>query len=76
MAEYYGRNINDQEKRLNIQKIKEHLYTDWDIYHGIVFHLISNAIKFSNKEQTIEINIRFVEKDHDKIVYNARPLAF
>ena len=33
--------------------IPEDLYTDWNMYEEILFHIIANAIKFNRKNEKI-----------------------
>jgi len=54
VQEFYGMaELGNSDLKLDLAR--QDLYSDWNIYKGIIFHLIQNAIKFSTKGNTIKI---------------------
>ena len=71
VEEFHGYDEKD-DFELRLDLAREDLYSDWNIYRGIMFHLISNAIKFSSRGNNIQIKVRFVRLTKDKS--KSRPL--
>jgi K+-sensing histidine kinase KdpD len=41
------------------QEINKFLWTDWQVYTCILFHLVQNAIKHGTKNSLIQISIKY-----------------
>ncbi len=60
VQELFGETINEYGVTpLKLDLVREECFSDWNVYKGIIFHLISNAIKFSARGQIITVVIRF-----------------
>ncbi len=43
------------------------LYTDWSLYQEVLLHLLTNAIKFSSPNATLQIQLTvFKSQDYEK----------
>ena len=45
--------------RIGLEEVKQQFYTDFNLYEGIFFHIVSNAIKFtpSGSRITVEVGV-------------------
>ena len=56
VKEIYGEKVDEvDEVALKVDLARGDLYSDWNIYRGILYHLVSNSIKFSTKGQRLII---------------------
>lgn len=71
VKDYYGNFTTESDPvQLDLDLAREDLYTDWNVYKGIIFHIISNAIKFSAKNQNLLFQVRFVKLQAPEFAQN------
>lgn len=67
-------NLGDSQglEKITLDQIRHLLCTDWVRYQEILFHLISNAIKFALELTTVQITFNFKRKAED---LSSKPLC-
>jgi hypothetical protein len=55
------RQIKLKYKILDGMEEKMRLCLDWRVYKSILYHIVSNAVKFSNNQGKIGIEIQYIE---------------
>jgi hypothetical protein len=66
MTEFFGDPVEaTDELQLDHDLILTQLYSDWTLYQEVLFHLLTNAIKFSSSNETLQIQLRVLKsKDY------------
>jgi len=52
----------DKSIPIDSNSVEKYLCCDWQIYEQIFFHIMANAIKYSNPDQTIVVSMKLVVK--------------
>ena len=56
--------------------IPDEIYSDWQIYTEILFHVIQNAFKFTNKDGEIKISVVYCPFEYAQEINPSRSREF